>query len=76
MKIFFRAFLVPILAGFCSSLMAQDYTMTLEEHATDIIAGQTTYRLYVNMVYDDDFLTSVFGGDTDPLTITTSTGPE
>ena len=74
MKISFRAFLMPILAGFCSTLMAQDYTMTLEEHATDIIDGQTTYRLYMNMVNTDDFLTSVFGGDTDPLTITTSTG--
>ena len=48
--------------------------MTLEEHAADIIPGQTTYRLYVDMVNADDFLTSVFGGDTDPLSITTSTG--
>ena len=57
-----------------SQAVAQDYTLTLEEHAADIIPGQTTYRLYVDMVNDDDFLTSVFGGDTDPLSITTSTG--
>ena len=74
MKRFLRAILVPAFAGICTALMAQDYTLTLEEHAADIIPGQTTYRLYVDMVNDDDFLTSVFGGDTDPLSITTSTG--
>ena len=54
-------------------VFSQGYTLTLEEHATDIIPGQTTYRLYVDMVNDDDFLTSVFGGATNPLSITTST---
>ena len=74
MKRFLCAFLVPAFTGICTALMAQNYTVTLEEHATDIIPGQTTYRLYVDMVNEDDFLTSVYGGDTDPLSITTSTG--
>ena len=42
---------------------AQEYTITLEEHATDLVEGQTTYRLYVDMVNADDFLSSVYGGD-------------
>ncbi|HBL38973.1 MAG TPA: hypothetical protein DDZ19_07815, partial [Flavobacteriales bacterium] len=53
---------------------AQEYTITLEEHATDIVPEQTTYRLYFDMINADDFLSSVYGGDTDPLSITTTTG--
>jgi len=53
---------------------AQEYTLSLEEHATDIVAGQTTYRLYVNMVNSDDFLSSIYGGNDEPLSITTTTG--
>ncbi len=55
-------------------VFSQGYTLTLEEHATDIIEGQTTYRMYVDMVNGNDFLTSVYGGPAYPLSISTSTG--
>ena len=51
-----------LLAG-SNAKKAQGYTITLEEHATDLVEGQTTYRLYVDMVNADDFLSSVYGGD-------------
>ena len=34
----------------------------------------TTYRLYVDLVNADDFLSSVYGNDTDPLSIATDSG--
>lgn len=55
-------------------LKAQEYTISLEEHSTTLIAGMTTYRLYVNMVNSNDFLSSIYGGDVEPLSITTTTG--
>ncbi|MGY8942385.1 MAG: hypothetical protein ACKVJH_10180, partial [Flavobacteriales bacterium] len=45
------------------------YTMTVEEHATDIILGMTTYRFYINMVNGDDFLSSMYGNENSPLAI-------
>ena len=69
-----RAMLVPVLFGFFATASAQEYTLTVEEHATDIVEGLTTYRMYIDMVNADDFLSSVYGGDTAPLSITTSTG--
>ena len=65
---------VPVLFGFFATASAQEYTLTVEEHATDIVEGLTTYRMYIDMVNADDFLSSVYGGDTAPLSITTSTG--
>ncbi len=69
----FNSFLLSLLAVIGIS-HAQEYTVTLEEHATEIVPGLTTYRLYVDMVNADDFLSSVYGGDTAPLSITTTTG--
>ena len=69
-----RAMFVPVLFGFFATASAQEYTLTVEEHATDIVEGLTTYRMYIDMVNADDFLSSVYGGDTAPLSITTSTG--
>ncbi len=69
-----RAMLVPVLFGFFATASAQEYTLTVEEHATDIVPGLTTYRMYIDMANSDDFLSSVYGGDTAPLSITTSTG--
>ncbi|MDA8606736.1 hypothetical protein N9L13_06865 [Flavobacteriales bacterium] len=58
-----------------SSIRAQtDYTLTVEEHAVDIVPGQTTYRVYVDMVNETDFLSSVYGGEGEPLNLTTTTG--
>ena len=74
MKKFLCALLLPVLYGFIATTTAQEYTLTLEEYATDIIADQITYRMYIDMVNADDFLSSVYGGDQAPLSITTSTG--
>ena len=64
-----------IFGTFSSQLFAQsDYSLTVEEHAVDIIPGETTYRLYVNLANPDDFLSSVFGNDVDPLTLETENG--
>ena len=51
-----------------------DYTLTVEEHAVDIVPGQTTYRVYVDMVNETDFLSSVYGGEGEALNLTTTTG--
>ncbi len=68
----FRAFMVPLMLSFFAFVSAQEYTLTLEEHAADIISGQTTYRMYINMANTDDFLSSIYGGDNAPLMISTS----
>jgi len=62
------------LFGAVQLLQAQNYTLTVEEHAVDIIEGQTTYRIYVDMVNETDFLSSVFGGENNALSLTTTTG--
>jgi hypothetical protein len=35
--------------------MPSGYTLTVSEHATDLVEGQTTYRVYVDMVNAEDF---------------------
>lgn len=62
-----------VLAG-GTQVGAQEYTLTVEEHATGIIPGQTTYRFYIDMLNPTDFLSSIYGNDADPLSINTSTG--
>ena len=42
-----------------SGLTFGQYSLTISEHATDIVPGQTTYRVYVNMINSDDFLSSL-----------------
>jgi len=64
---------------FCScldqaSILPPDYTMTVEEHAVGGIAGMTTYRFYIDMVNNTDFLSSIYGNDTSPFYLNTSTG--
>ena len=60
----------------CSTagMLMSDYSMTVEAYATDIIAGMTTYRFYLNMANDDDFMSSVYGNNTAPLSLSTTTG--
>ena len=68
-------FLLLSLSFGLSALNAQEnYTLTVEEHAVDIVPGQTTYRLYVDLMNDDDFLSSVFGNDVDELSLETENG--
>ncbi|MEY5044653.1 MAG: hypothetical protein RJA19_1880, partial [Bacteroidota bacterium] len=51
-----------------------NYTMTVEAHATNGIPGTTTYRFYINMQNATDFLSSIYGNNTSPLSINTSGG--
>jgi hypothetical protein len=39
-----------------------------------MIPGEITYRVYVDLVNETDFLSSVYGGEDTPLSITTTTG--
>ena len=57
-----------------SGLTFGQYSLTVSEHATDIVPGQTTYRIYVDMVNDTDFLSSVYGNNIDPLSFSTELG--
>ena len=50
------------------------YTMTVEEHAVDGIEGMTTYRLYVNMENEADFLSAMYGTSVNPMSLSTSDG--
>ncbi|MDA1336802.1 MAG: hypothetical protein O2818_07940, partial [Bacteroidetes bacterium] len=51
-----------------------DYTMTVEVYGTDLVPGQTTYRLYQNMANGDDFLSSIYGNEDAPFAFETTTG--
>ncbi|MGB1075662.1 MAG: hypothetical protein ACPGYK_05680, partial [Flavobacteriales bacterium] len=64
-------------AGLLSALLTfgqSDYSMTVEEHAVDGVAGMTTYRLYIDMVNSDDFLSSIYGNDATPFSLSTPSG--
>ena len=60
--------------GVLPSVHGQEYTLTVEQHSSGIVAGQTTYRFYVDMLNPTDFLSSVYGNDADPLVLNTSSG--
>ncbi len=64
-----------LCAGFLfSGLTFGQYSLTVSEYSTDIILGQTTYRMHVNMLNSDDFLSSVYGNQNDPFYFSTSDG--
>ena len=42
-----------------SGMVMNDYTVSVEVYATDIVPGQTTYRLYQQLANTDDFMSSV-----------------
>ena len=64
-----------LCAGFLmSGLTFGQYSLTVSEHATDIVPGQTTYRMYVDMINPGDFLSSVYGNEGDPMSFSTSDG--
>ena len=54
--------------------LASGYTLTVSEHETDLVEGQTTYRVYVDMVNAEDFLSSVYGNQEEPLSFATDEG--
>ena len=50
------------------------YTLTVEEYSSGIVDGMVSYRIYVDLLNADDFMSSVFGNDVDPLSISTDDG--
>ena len=47
----------------CTLDTASFFTLSIEEHATDIIEGHTTYRIYLNATDPTDVVSAVFGSD-------------
>ena len=61
----------------CSSgglLPINTYTMSVDVHGQDLQPGLTTYRFYINMLNDDDFLSSVYGNNDDVFELSTGNG--
>ena len=59
----------------CSTGAAlSQYSLSVAEYATEIVPGQTTYRIYVDVINDDDFVSSVYGNDEAPLNFSTVDG--
>lgn len=71
MKQFFASILFAVLAV---SVSAQTYQLHVEQHATNLVPGTTTYRFYIKMQNSTDFLSSVYGNNMDPLYVNTSSG--
>ena len=57
-----------------SGLTFGQYSLTVSEYSTAFVPGLTTYRVYVDLVNSDDFLSSVYGNSNDPLSFSTSSG--
>ena len=49
------------------------FSLSVETVATDVVAGLTTYRVYLNTPSTDDFVSAVIGDATDPLFLNTTT---
>ena len=46
------------------------FSLSVETVATDVLGGQTTYRVYLSTPSTDDFVSAVIGDSTDPLSLT------
>ena len=51
----------------------EGYTLTLETYGTELVDGATTYRLYIDMLNDSDYLSSLYGNSNTPLLISSTT---
>jgi hypothetical protein len=71
MKQFFASILFAVLAV---SVSAQTYQLHVEQHATNLVPGTTTYRLYIKTLSSSDFLSSIYGNSNAPFLLNTSTG--
>lgn len=71
MKQFFASLLIAL---FAVSVSGQTYQLHVEQHATNVIPGTTTYRLYIKTLNATDFLSSIFGNSNAPFILNTSTG--
>ena len=60
--------------GDAAGMPSMAYTLTVENHADGIIAGMTTYRVYVDLVNADDFMSSVYGNEDTPFALSTELG--
>ena len=49
------------------------FTEVVTAHTSGVLAGQTTYRVYVQTLNETDFVTSVSGNQNTPLTVSTTT---
>ena len=54
-----------------SGLTFGQYSLTVSEYSSGIVPGHTTYRMYVDLVNTDDFLSSVYGNAEDPFSLST-----
>jgi hypothetical protein len=54
-----------------SGLTFGQYSLTVSEYSSGIVPGNTTYRFHVNLENTDDFLSSVYGNENDPFTLST-----
>ena len=64
---------------FCSCVTGglpvnETYTMSVEVHAENIVPGHTTYRFYLNVLNNDDFLSSIYGNNDDVFELSTPNG--
>ena len=50
------------------------YPLSVEVYGEDLQPGMTTYRFYVNMLNEDDFLSSIFGNDEAGFELSTTNG--
>ena len=49
------------------------FSLSVETVATDVVGGQTTYRVYLTTPSTDDFVSAVIGDDDTPLFLNTTT---
>ena len=62
------------LTFFIMSETNAQYALVVEEHAIEVVENTTTYRLYIQMMNEDDFLSSVYGNSNFPLALQSTTG--
>ena len=63
-----------LLSGLTYAQSESLYSLTVSEHSTGVIEGQTTYRAYVDMINTGDFLSSVYGNEMEHLSFSTELG--
>ena len=70
-----HAALIYLLAGMSfawsqgSTFVVEEYMVHDGEQGVAELAGQTTYRFYLELNDPDDFVSAVYGGDTAPMTL-------
>ena len=50
------------------------YSIEVDTFLVNELTGEVTYRVYLNTIYPDDFVSAVFGSETLPLHVNTSDG--